>query len=136
MQTNREIKFRALRSPFDTEFIHGGYFNYSTEEGLLHFIFTSQNGAVQVDPKTISQFTGVKDVNGTDIYEWDLVKRNEGGNYIAKYQVVYTKTFFGLRVIQSHIFKRGAIIQGMDNLEVYTDISYKEEDNSELINLI
>lgn len=55
---NREIKFRGQKLN-SNEFVIGGYFGCSEEDGYVHYIFTQPNGAEAVKPETVGQFTGV-----------------------------------------------------------------------------
>lgn len=87
--------------------------------------FPSEHESRFPDRYVIEQYTGLKDINGIDVYESDIVERKETGcegSYIAKYEVVYGKHGFVLKVIQSHIFKKGAIIQVMEELKVIGNI--------------
>lgn len=85
----REIKFRALTT-YGNEFVYGDL----NQKPIHYDCQIIENGVVHhsVKRSSIGQFTGLKDKNGIDIYEDDVIHLGDSN---IKYQVTFKNGYFG-----------------------------------------
>lgn len=69
----REIKFRGKLIAAKNHWVYGAYIPAKISSWEEDTIFDGQTRWV-VDPNTIGQYTGYKDVDGKEIYEGDILK--------------------------------------------------------------
>lgn len=118
----REILFRGKRVD-NGEWVEGYYspVNIPITGNMGHFINVGGYRAVEIDPETVSQFTGLEDKLGTKIFEGDVID-DLGVEYIVVFDSDYAQfrgKFDGWNAEISHIASRCEVIGNIhDNPEL------------------
>lgn len=89
----REIKFRG-KCKTTGEWFYG--YLFKSDSGESTHIKTNHKGCLDIDPDTVGEFTGLRDKNGIEIYENDLIEC-EG----EIYEVVFNNGAFELKSIHN-----------------------------------
>ena len=105
----REISFRGKQLNTG-EWFFGNLFD-KDKSGRTH-ISTISRGCLNIDPKTVCQFTGMTDKNGTKIFEGDILNEPFQGRE-KLYYVFWDEDYFSFRV------KSGRVDYYLDEMQKY-----------------
>jgi uncharacterized phage protein (TIGR01671 family) len=86
---NREIRFRG-KTVDGERWIYGHYYAFTG----YSYINTGSVFAPRVIPETVGQFTGLKDKNGVEIYEGDIVDTGDKDFGFKTLPVVFRECCF------------------------------------------
>lgn len=121
----REIKFRGK---FKTtgEWFYG--YLFKSDSGERTHIIKNHKGCLNIDPDTVGEFTGLRDKNGIEIYENDLIKCEKD-----IYEIIWNRGMFILKNIRSSVLGDTSLGLMLDVFDL--EIIGNRYDNHELLRL-
>lgn len=96
----RNIKFRG-KDKKTGEWLYGNL-QVPTIEGVPYFMWDKEKFQREVDPNTIGQYTGVRDYNGNEVYEGDIITIVRIGKNISPSLVEWLDCGFIRRGIKNY----------------------------------
>lgn len=122
----REIIFRGKRVD-NNEW----YYGYLLQPNIISNVVSGQlvYADLFVDENTVGQYTGLKDKNGTKIFEGDIVKYYQDENRLNYGIIEYKDCYFGIKPITKSLPQLIDIAVKWHNGEVIGNVF----DNSELL---
>ena len=90
----RQIKFRGkpIDPYYNVDFVYGFYMEDLNDGEVVPYIFDEQI-KVEVVPDSVGQFTGIKDKNGNDIFEGDILQFSDKKEWYRITTILKSKEF-------------------------------------------
>lgn len=127
----RNIKFRGKKLD-DGEWLFGYYFKYGDTHNIVPDRYSSKPfGYFYVQAQTVSQFTGLTDKNGKEIFEGDIVKH--------RFKRPWKTEYHESKVYWNQVWFCFYLFDGTSDYRMRDDIEYEvignvfESNNPELL---